>query len=197
MNRPCRLLGAALVALALLPAMPPARRATALAAQELTLYAQRGPGPGATAPDLVLPWATRDTVGSADFPFTLWKARGQLVVLHFTGSLADSAARALLRVLDAEREALPPGSVLAVVSTDGPAALREAARAADVPILLLADTAQLAAGRYGAARRKGENRSVLFLVGPDGSVAWRADNFAARPAELAAFRRAAGRARGF
>jgi|SRR5262252_10854324 len=68
--------------------------------------------------------------------------------------------------------------VLIAVSTDVDTALQSWARDAEFPFLFASDTGSAVGKAFGAysSKNKIDNRT-LFIVGPDGKVAWRAVPF--------------------
>ncbi len=66
--------------------------------------------------------------------------------------------------------------VLIGISTDRPEALASWARDDQFQFLFAADTMQSVGKAYGAIRAASDNRN-LFVVGPDGKIAWRATPF--------------------
>jgi peroxiredoxin len=68
--------------------------------------------------------------------------------------------------------------VLIAISTDSAPALASWARDDEFPFLMLSDTGSVVGKVYGAfnARYNVDNRN-LFVIGPDGKIAWRATPF--------------------
>src|SRR5918995_6888300 len=70
------------------------------------------------------------------------------------------------------------GVVLIAISADPDTALASWARDSDFPFLFASDTGTAVARRYGAlAERPGLTNRNLFVVGPDGKIAYRATPF--------------------
>ena len=70
------------------------------------------------------------------------------------------------------------GVVLIAISADPDTALASWARDSEFPFLLASDTGTVVARRYGAlAERPGLTNRNLFVVGPDGRIAYRATPF--------------------
>ncbi len=70
------------------------------------------------------------------------------------------------------------GVVLIAISADPDTALASWARDSDFPFLFASDTGTAVARRYGAlAERAGMTNRNLFVVGPDGRIAYRATPF--------------------
>lgn len=94
------------------------------------------------------------------------------------------------------------GVVLIAISADPDTALASWARDSDYPFLFASDTGTVVGRRYGAlASQPGLTNRNLFVVGPDGRIAYRATPFrevdASAYRELgAAVRRAGGQADG-
>jgi peroxiredoxin Q/BCP len=70
------------------------------------------------------------------------------------------------------------GVVLIAISADPDTALTSWARDSEFPFLFASDTGTAVAKRYGAlADRPGMTNRNLFVVGPDGRIAYRATPF--------------------
>src|ERR671911_2939585 len=70
------------------------------------------------------------------------------------------------------------GVVLIAISADADTALASWARDSEFPFLFASDTGTIVARRYGAlADRAGLTNRNLFVVGPDGRIAYRATPF--------------------
>jgi peroxiredoxin Q/BCP len=70
------------------------------------------------------------------------------------------------------------GVVLIAISADPDTALASWARDSDFPFLFASDSGTAVARRYGAlAERPGMTNRNLFVVGPDGRIAYRATPF--------------------
>jgi peroxiredoxin Q/BCP len=70
------------------------------------------------------------------------------------------------------------GVVLIAISADPDTALASWARDSEFPFLFASDSGAVAGRRYGAlASRPGETNRNLFVVGPDGRIAYRAVPF--------------------
>lgn len=162
------------------------------------VFIARGPDEGQTAPDFTLPWANKDTVGTGEDAYALWRDRGKVVVLAFyprdftpTDSLELSTFR------DRYDDIFGPDAVVLAVSNDSLATHREFAARLSLPFRLLSDLDQSVAARYGSKDAGGRNRRTIYVIGPDGRVRWRDLRFQARdPKAYEALRwavRAAGR----
>ncbi|HJQ65459.1 MAG TPA: redoxin domain-containing protein [Gemmatimonadales bacterium] len=66
--------------------------------------------------------------------------------------------------------------VLIGISVDPDTALASWARDAEFPFLFASDSGGVVGKTYGASRGQLDNRN-LFVVGPDGNIAWRAVPF--------------------
>ncbi len=66
--------------------------------------------------------------------------------------------------------------VLIGISVDSDTALASWARDAEFPFLFASDSGGVVGKTYGASRGQLDNRN-LFVVGPDGNIAWRAVPF--------------------
>ena len=70
------------------------------------------------------------------------------------------------------------GVVLVAISADPDTALASWARDSEFPFLFASDTGTIVARRYGAlASQPGLTNRNLFVVGPDGRIAYRATPF--------------------
>jgi peroxiredoxin Q/BCP len=155
----------------------------------------RGPEVGRRAPDFSLPWATKDTIGTA--PFTLSAALGRVVVLAFYPRDFTRTCTAEWQGLAAEREATFGDDVTVVgISIDSLETHQRFAASLSLPYILLSDPSQQVARKYGAAGDDGVNRRALYVIGKDGKVAWRDTQFnAIDPREYDALRRAVAEAK--
>jgi thioredoxin-dependent peroxiredoxin len=138
------------------------------------VFVAGGPDEGTDAPGFTLPWANRDTTGSGDEAYGLWRDRGKVVVLAFyprdftrTDSLQLSTFR------DRYDDLFGPDVVVLGVSTDSPATHRRFAAALGLPFRLLSDADQAVAAKYGSKDAGGINRRTVYVIAPDGRVHWR------------------------
>ena len=69
------------------------------------------------------------------------------------------------------------GVVLIAISADPDSALASWARDSEFPFLFASDSGTVAGRRYGALARLGQTNRNLFVVGPDGRIAYRAVPF--------------------
>jgi peroxiredoxin Q/BCP len=69
------------------------------------------------------------------------------------------------------------GVVLIAISADPDTALASWAQDSEFPFLFASDSGTVAGRRYGALARPGQTNRNLFVVGPDGRIAYRAVPF--------------------
>ncbi len=165
-----------LLVLAALAAAP-----AALAAQQgpPTALLMRGPEVGRRAPDFALPWATKDTVGTAGAPFQLWKNLGRVTVLAFYPRDFSSGCTAELRTFTEQFESLfGPDVTVVGISTDSVETHQRFAASLGAPFMLLSDPSQAVARKYGA-NGDAAMRRVVYVIGKDGKVAYRDLRFGA------------------
>ena len=67
--------------------------------------------------------------------------------------------------------------VLIAISTDSIGALASWAKDDDFPFLMASDSGAAVGRQYGAITARGGTNRNLFVVGPDGKIAWRAVPF--------------------
>ena len=133
-----------------------------------------GPEVGRKAPDFTLPWAGRDGVGSADSPYQLWRDRGKTVVIAFYPRDFTSGCTAEMRTFTEQYDSLFGGDVVVVgVSADSLGTHRRFAASLGIPFRLLSDPNQAVAKKYGSRDNSGFPKRTVFVVGPDGRVAYR------------------------
>jgi thioredoxin-dependent peroxiredoxin len=133
-----------------------------------------GPEVGRNAPDFTLPWANRDGVGPAESPYQLWRDRGKTVVIAFYPRDFTNRCTAQMRAFTEQYDSLFSGDVVVVgVNTDSLTTHRRFAASLGVPFRLLSDSGQRVARKYGSADNSGFPRRTVFVVGPDGRVAYR------------------------
>jgi peroxiredoxin Q/BCP len=169
-----RLFLAALLAAASTPAL--AQNSTPAASRTL-------PAPlevGAVAPDFAIPGATR--YGVLREPVQLSDFKGKTVVLAFFPRARSRGCTIQMKAYrDQYAELLNDGRdiVLIAISTDAPETTAAWAAEEDFPFLFASDAGLQVANQYGAVGRAGAgatNRN-LFVVGPDGRIAYRATPF--------------------
>lgn len=137
-----------------------------------------GPQVGDLAPDFSLPGATR--YGLLQAPVRLSELRGQTVIVAFFPKARTSGCTVQLEKYRDDYATLFNNGrkvVVIAVSADADTTLASWARQADFPFVLASDRDGAMGSAYGAwmAQQKIDNR-FLFVVGPDGKVA-----YAARP----------------
>ena len=133
-----------------------------------------GPREGTLAPDFSLPWANRETVGSTDAPYELWRDRGKTVVIAFYPADFTKGCTAQMQSFGDQYDTLFGSDVVVLgVSTDSLATHRRFAGSLDLPFRLLSDPDQKIARKYGSSGDGGRTRRTVFVVGPDGRVKYR------------------------
>lgn len=139
-----------------------------------TAYDVGSPGPGQEAPGFTLPTADGAQVDLADY-------QGQTVLLYFQEGLMCQPCWDQLRDLEAASASVDAAGVDAVLSITSDPANLLAQKVADEGITTpvaadtdLAVSRQYATNQYGMM---GESRNghSFVLVGPDGTIQWRAD----------------------
>ncbi|WP_217441592.1 MULTISPECIES: peroxiredoxin family protein [Nocardia] len=132
------------------------------------------PGIGAPAPDFTLTSHTGDTVSLSDY-------RGRSVLLYFQEGLMCKPCWDQITDLENNQAALKAAGIDAVVSISHDPVAQQARKAADqkVSTPMLADPTQQVihaydAHKYGMMREQTAGHSFV-LVGPDGTISWRAD----------------------
>ncbi len=149
-------------------------RAATAQANDPAVSIVSGPDEGREAPDFSLSWATKDTVGMADSPYSLWRDRGKTVVLAFYPrdfTKSDSVLWATFR--DRRDDLFGPDAVVIGISVDSVEAHRRFAAKLDLPFRLLSDPGQKVAHKYGAGDRQGVDRRAVYVIGPEGTVRYR------------------------
>jgi thioredoxin-dependent peroxiredoxin len=144
------------------------------AADNPTAVIVGGPREGNQAPDFSLPWATRDTIGTSDEPYELWRDRGKTVVLAFYPSDFTKGCTAQMRTFADQFDTLfGPDVVVLGINADSLASHKRFAASLDLPFRLLTDPDQEVARKYGSSGDGGRPRRTVFVVGPDGRVKYR------------------------
>lgn len=166
-----------LLALAVVATSASAQQAPAPAAPA----ALAGPNVGDMAPDFALPAATR--YGLLQAPLKLSDLRGQTVVVAFFPKARTSGCTVQLETYRDQYATLFNGGrkvVLVAISADADTTLAGWARQADFPFVLASDKEGTAGMAYGAWMEKNriDNR-YLYVVGPDGRIAYVARPFKA------------------
>ena len=167
--------------------MRPLCLALSLAAVPAVLAAQRSPSPaatpplevGAVAPDFTMKGATR--YGVLANPVHLSDFKGKTVVLAFFFKARTSGLTVQMNAYrDQYAQLFKNGRnvVLIAISADPDTALASWARDSEFPFLFASDTGTAVGKRYGAlASDAGMTNRNLFVVGPDGRIAYRATPF--------------------
>ncbi|MFN8668777.1 MAG: redoxin domain-containing protein [Gemmatimonadaceae bacterium] len=169
-RRICRPAAALLAALALGLATP------------VFAHAQEGDGPaiGSVPPDFTVRPVTKD--GPMAAPITLSKLHGKTVVIAFFPKARTPGCTTQMTAYRDQYAALFHGGkdvVLLGVSTDSDADLTAWAREAHFPFAFVSDADGKIGKAYGAltALRFGFSKRLLFVVGPDGKVTYKATPF--------------------
>ncbi|MDQ6754044.1 MAG: peroxiredoxin family protein [Actinomycetota bacterium] len=137
-------------------------------------YSVGSPGPGTQAPGFSLPSTTGSTVNLSAY-------RGKTVLLYFHEGLGCQACWDQIRDLDAANAQLKSAGVDQLLTiTSGPVNLIAQKMADDkLTATALADTKLDVSRTYGANQygMMGDSRDghSFILVGPDGTIQWRAD----------------------
>ena len=152
---------------------------SAAAQQAPAAAAPAGPNVGDMAPDFALHAATR--YGVLQAPVKLSDLRGQTVVVAFFPKARTSGCTVQLETYRDQYATLFNGGrkvTLVAVSADADTTLAGWARQADFPFVLASDKDGTAGTAYGAwmAQNRIDNR-FLFVVGPDGRIAYVARPF--------------------
>ena len=133
-----------------------------------------GPREGSKAPEFSLPWANKDTVGTPDSPYELWRDRGKTVVLAFYPSDFTKGCTAEMQTFADQYETLFGSDVVVVgVSADPLESHKRFAASLDLPFRLLSDPNQEVARKYGSNGDGGRPKRTVFVIGPDGRVKYR------------------------
>ncbi|MFO7261181.1 MAG: peroxiredoxin [bacterium] len=134
---------------------------------------------GAVAPDFELPAATR--WGLLKEPIRLSDYRGKIVVLAFFPRARTSGCTVQMRAYRDQYEELFNGGrnvVLIPISADAPDVLASWAKDEEFPFVMASDVGLEVGRTYGALSPRGPvNSRTLFVVGPDGKIAYRAAPF--------------------
>jgi len=140
-----------------------------------------GPEAGQRAPDFRLPWASGDSIGSVEDDFVLRDLRGRTVVLAFYPADFTSGCTAEMKAFtDRYAELFGEGEDVVVVgiSADSLETHQRFAQSLGLPFRLLSDPDQRVARLYGS---KGDPRPrrTVYVIAPDGQVAYRDMRFGA------------------
>lgn len=152
---------------------------TMASAQAPAAQPEPGPKVGDAAPDFTLGGATKD--GVLKSPLTLSKYRGQTVVVAFFPKARTSGCTAqMTHYRDKWAELFNGGKGVQVIAVSMDADTTQAnwAKEANFPMTFASDPKGEAGLKYGAwsEGRPAESR-LLFVVGPDGKVAFTAKPF--------------------
>ncbi len=133
-----------------------------------------GPREGVKAPEFSLPWANKDTVGTAGSPYELWRDRGKTVVLAFYPADFTKGCTAQMQTFADQFDTLfGPDVVVVGINADSLQTHRRFAASLGLPFRLLSDPGLQVAKKYGSAGDGGHPRRTVFVVGPDGRVTYR------------------------
>jgi len=138
-----------------------------------------GPKVGEMAPDFTLPGATIDGVMKA--PITLSKLKGQTVVVAFFPKARTKGCTAQMTTYRDQWATLfngGKGIMVIGISMDADTTTAAWAKEANLPMMFASDMKGDAGKLYGAyvEGRPVENR-LLYVVGPDGRIAYTAKPF--------------------
>jgi thioredoxin-dependent peroxiredoxin len=162
---------AALVAL-LLIGVPLASAQTGSGKVKVML--QGGPDIGHRAPDFSLPWAAKDGVGAIESPYQLASDRGKTVVIAFFPRDFTKGCTAELRTFAEQYDSLfGPDVVVVAISTDSVTTHKRFAESLNLPFRLLSDPEQRVSKQYASKDPDGYNRRTVYVVAPNGKVAFR------------------------
>jgi peroxiredoxin Q/BCP len=149
------------------------------AAQQAPAAAPAGPKVGDVAPDFALAGATRFGVLKA--PVRLSDLKGQTVIVAFFPKARTQGCTVQLETYRDQYATLFNGGrkvALVAVSADADTTLAQWAKDADFPFVLASDADGKMGTSYGAwiEKNRVDNR-FLFVVGPDGRIAYTAKPF--------------------
>ena len=134
---------------------------------------------GAVAPDFEMAAATREGVASK--PVKLSDLKGKTVVIAFFPKARTSGCTIQMTAYRDQYEKIFNGgkdAVLLAVSADPAEDLASWAKDANFPFMMASDKDVKVATAYGAlSSRPGMTNRNLFIVGPDGKIAYRATPF--------------------
>jgi peroxiredoxin Q/BCP len=134
---------------------------------------------GRPAPEVRLPYATKEGLGPADQPFDLAKELGHVVVLaFFPGDFTPGCVAEWQAFRDRVGTMFGPEVVVAGISADSLAAHVRFAAEYDLPFKFLSDPGLMVLRRYGFLDGLRSRRAVV-VVGRDGRVRYVDAGFAA------------------
>ena len=135
---------------------------------------QSGPDVGHRAPDFSLPWASKDTIGPIESPYQLASDRGKTVVVAFFPRDFTKGCTAEMRTFAEQYDSLFGSDVVVVaISTDSVSTHQRFAESLKLPFRLLSDPEQRVSKQYASKDADGYNRRTVYVVAPDGRVAYR------------------------
>lgn len=135
--------------------------------------------PGRQAPQVVLPYATKDGPGPADQPFDLRKELGRVVVLAFyPGDFTPGCTAEWRAFRDRAGTIFGPGVVVAGISADSLDSHVRFAQELELPFKLLSDPRLVTARQYGATDGN-RVRRIVVVIGRDGIIRYVDPAFAA------------------
>jgi peroxiredoxin Q/BCP len=135
---------------------------------------QSGPDVGHRAPDFSLPWANKDTIGPIEAPYQLASDRGKtVVVLFYPRDFTKGCTTEMQTFAQHYDSLLGPDVVVVAISTDSVSTHRRFAQSLNLPFRLLSDPDQRVSKQYASKDPDGYNRRTVYVVGPDGRVAFR------------------------
>jgi len=141
--------------------------------------AAQAPSVGDKAPDFALPGATKD--GPTGKPLRLADLRGQTVVLAFFFKARTSGCTHQMETYRDRYATLfhgGKGVTVVAISTDADTTLANWAREERLPFMLASDKGGAAGMAYGTFDpSSGLDARTLFIVGPDGTITYRAQPF--------------------
>lgn len=137
-----------------------------------------GPTVGDQAPDVTMRVTTR--FGDVEQPLTLSSLKGRTVVLaFFPGARTPGCTVQMEKYRDMYSELFPSSKVIVIgVSVDADTTLSAWASEADFPMVFTSDASGTIGKAYGAYdERIKRDRRLLYVIGPDGKVAYTAKPF--------------------
>ena len=156
------------------------------------------PREGTTAPEFSLPWATKQTIGTPDAPYELWRDRGKTVVLAFYPADFTKGCTAELQTFADQYDTLFGEDVVVLgISSDSLESHKRFAASLDLPFRLLSDPDLKVARKYASNGDGGRAKRTVFVIGPDGKVKYQNLKFnALDPKDYSALGSAVQAARG-
>jgi thioredoxin-dependent peroxiredoxin len=156
------------------------------------------PREGTTAPEFSLPWATKETIGTPDAPYELWRDRGKTVVLAFYPADFTKGCTAELQTFADQYDTLFGEDVVVLgISSDSLESHKRFAASLDLPFRLLSDPDLKVARKYASNGDGGRAKRTVFVIGPDGKVKYQNLKFnALDPKDYSALGSAVQAARG-